>query len=271
MLELNFISINNYEYILASHKKGIREIILNRPQRLNALNYQLIMEIVDVLEKSMKNRKIRIIAIRGAGNCFCSGDDLQRMGPEGIKFKPLEDGSQLPHQRMVRLIRKIQKPVIALLEGYCLGAGFDLALACDFRIAADNLEIGDHRASRAICVMSGGSWLLPRIVGFGRATEIILTGKHLNAKKAYEIGLITDYFPEKEFESKSTEFVEGIAKMPTKCLGYNKSMLNYSLRNDFFPSLKHEFKLYCKNIATKDFGEGMKSFQEKRDPKFIGR
>jgi enoyl-CoA hydratase/carnithine racemase len=268
---LNFISINDYKYILVSSRGGIIRIKLNRPERLNALNYPLIMEIVEILEKSMKNRKIRVITVQGAGNNFCSGDDLQSMGPEGVKFKPLDDGSQLPHQRMVRLIRKIRKPVIALLEGYCLGAGFDLALACDFRIAADNLEIGDHRASRAICVMSGGSWLLPRIIGFGRATELVLTGRHLDAKKAYEIGLITQYFPENEFGTKSTEFIQDIATMATKCLGYNKAMLNYSLRNDFFPSLQNEFKLYCKNIASKDFGEGMKSFQEKRDPKFIGR
>jgi len=265
------IQNNNFKYILTKFDKGIKSITLNRPKRFNALNYPLIMEIIKVLEDSIKNRKIRAIAIKGAGQCFCSGDDLKSMGPDGVKFKPLEDGSQLPHQRMVRLIRKIQKPVVALLHGYCLGAGFDLSLGCDFRLAADNLEIGDHRASRAICVMSGGSWFLPRIVGFAKATEIILTGKHLSAEEAYNIGLITQYYPERRFQEKSMEFIEKIAKMPTKCLGFNKAMLNYSLRNDLFPSLKHEFKLYCKNIATKDFGEGMKSFKEKRDPKFIGR
>ncbi|MGM0468990.1 MAG: enoyl-CoA hydratase/isomerase family protein [Promethearchaeati archaeon] len=260
-----------YESINLKQNNGVLNIILNRPEKLNALNYPLIMEIVDVLEKSMKNKEIRVITIKGAGKCFCTGDDLKKMGPNGVQFAPLDDGSQLPHQRMVRLIRKIQKPVIALLHGYCLGAGFDLALACDFRIAANNLEIGDHRASRAICVMSGGTWFLQRIVGFGRATEIILTGKHLNAKEAYEIGLITQYFSENEFEKESEKFIQKIAQMPTKCLGYNKTMLNYSLRNDLFPSLKNEFRLYCKNIATKDFGEGMKSFQENREPKFIGK
>lgn len=265
------IQNNNYKYISIGFDNGIKNILLNRPKRLNALNYPLIMEIINVLEDSIKDKKIRVIVIKGAGRCFCSGDDLKRMGPDGVKFKPLEDGSQLPHQRMVRLIRKIQKPVVALLHGYCLGAGFDLALACDFRIASDNLEIGDHRASRAICVMSGGSWFLPKIVGFAKATELILTGKHLSAEEAYNIGLITKYYPESRLEEKSMEFIEKISKMPTKCLGYNKAMLNYSLRNDLFPSLKHEFKLYCKNIATRDFGEGMKSFKEKRDPKFIGR
>jgi enoyl-CoA hydratase/carnithine racemase len=265
------ISNKEYEYILTEFNEGIKKIILNRPEKLNALRYPLIMEIVGVLEDSMKDRKIRVITIEGKGGNFCSGDDMKSMGPNGVRFKPLEDGSQLPHQRMNRLLRKIQKPVIALLQGYCLGAGFELALACDFRIAADNLEIGDHRASRAICVMGGTSWLLPRIIGLGKATEIIFTGKHLTAEEAYNIGLITDYYPKDRFTEKSMEFVQKIANMPTKCLGYDKAMLNFSMKNDFFPSLKNEFKLYCKNIASKDFGEGMKSFYDKREPKFIGR
>ena len=229
------------------------------------------MEIIDVLESSMRNKALRVIIFKGSGKCFCSGDDLKSMGPEGVRFKPLEDGSKLPHYRMIRLIREIQKPVIAILHGYCLGAGFELALACDFRLAADNLEIGDHRASQAICVMSGASWLLPRIVGFGRATEIILTGRHLDAKEALNIGLVTKVYHRSEFKEKSREFIQRIANLPTKCLGYNKAMLNFSQINELFPSLHHEFKLYCKNIRTHDFGEGMKSFLKKRKPKFIGR
>jgi len=229
------------------------------------------MEIVDVLETNIKNKALRVLAIEGSGKNFCSGDDLKSMGPEGIRFKPLEDGSEMPHQRMLYLIRKIQKPVVALLHGYCLGAGFELALACDIRIAADDLKIGDHRASRAICVLCGASWLLPRIVGFGRATEIIMTGRHLSAKEALEIGLISKFYPESEFRAKAREYLKNIGDLPTRCLGYNKAMLNFSQFNEMVPSLHHEFKLYCKNIRTRDFGEGMKSFIKKREPKFIGK
>jgi 2-(1,2-epoxy-1,2-dihydrophenyl)acetyl-CoA isomerase len=220
------------------------------------------MEIVDVLENSMKNKDLRVLAIEGNGSSFCSGDDLKSMGPEGVRFKPLEDGSELPHQRMLYLIREIQKPVVALLHGFCLGAGFELALACDIRLAADNLRIGDHRASRAICVLCGASWLLPRIIGFGR---------HLDAKEALDIGLISKVYPETEFKEKTKEYLKDIAKLPTRCLGYNKTMLNFSQINEMIPSLHHEFKLYCKNIRTHDFGEGMKSFMKKRNPKFLGK
>ncbi|MFW9998623.1 MAG: enoyl-CoA hydratase/isomerase family protein [Candidatus Hodarchaeota archaeon] len=265
------ISEKKFKYILYKIEEGICIITLNRPERLNALQYPLLMEIVEVLESIKKDKNVRAIIIEGSGENFCSGDDMNSMGPEGVKFTPLEDGSRMPHHKVVLLIREIQKPVIALLKGYCLGAGFDIALACDFRLAAENLKIGDHRTNRAHCILSGASWFLPRIVGFGRATDIILTGCHLDANEALDIGLVNRVFPLEEFEKKSCDFVRNIAEMPTKCLGYNKAMLNFSQFNELFPSLQNEFRLYCKNIRTYDFGEGMKSFMKKRDPKFKGR
>jgi 2-(1,2-epoxy-1,2-dihydrophenyl)acetyl-CoA isomerase len=260
-----------FKNIIFKIESNIGIITLNRPKRLNALNFPLLMEIINVLESNSKNKLIRAFVIKGNNQSFSSGDDLKSMGPEGVKFKPLEDGSKLPHHKVIRLIRDIQKPFIALLKGYCLGAGFELALACDFRIAADNLKMGDQRANRAHCVMSGASWLLPRMVGFARATDIILTGRLLDAKEALSIGLVNKVYTLSEFSTKSEEFIQTIANLPTKCLGYNKNMLNYSQYNELFPSLNHEFKLYCKNIASYDFGEGMKSFKQKRKPKFKGK
>jgi 2-(1,2-epoxy-1,2-dihydrophenyl)acetyl-CoA isomerase len=131
--------------------------------------------------------------------------------------------------------------------------------------------MGDQRVNRAHCVMSGASWLLPRLIGFARATDIILTGRLLDSKEALSIGLINKVFSLTEFSAKSEEFTQSIARLPTKCLGYNKNMLNFSQYNELFPSLKHEFRLYCKNIASYDFGEGMKSFKQKREPKFKGK
>ncbi|MFX0010505.1 MAG: enoyl-CoA hydratase/isomerase family protein [Candidatus Hermodarchaeota archaeon] len=261
----------DFENIFFSVENSIARIALNRPKRLNALNYPLLIEIINVLESNSKNKLIRAFVLEGNSQSFSSGDDLKSMGPEGVKFKPLEDGSKLPHHKVIRLIREIQKPFIALLQGYCLGAGFELALACDFRLAADNLRIGDQRINRAHCVMSGASWLLPRLIGFARATDIILTGRSLDANEALSIGLVNKVYPTSEFKTKSEEFIQSIANLPTKCLGYNKNMLNFSQNNELFPSLTHEFKLYCKNIATYDFGEGMNSFQQKREPKFRGK
>ena len=261
----------DFKHIFFKLENNVGRITLNRPKRLNALNYPLLLEIIAVLETNSKNKLIRVFVIEGNSQSFSSGDDLKRMGPEGVKFKPLEDGSKLPHHRVIQLVRKVQKPVIGLLQGYCLGAGFELALSCDFRIAADNLKIGDQRVKRAHCVMSGASWLLPRLIGFARATEIILTGRQLDAFEAEKIGLVNKVYPLSEFEKKSEEFIESITKLPTKCLGYKKNMLNYSQYNGLASSLNHEFKLYCKNIASYDFGEGMKSFKEKKEPSFKGK
>jgi enoyl-CoA hydratase/carnithine racemase len=261
----------NFENIFFRIENMVGKITLNRPERLNALNYPLLLEIIDVLESNSRNKLIRAFVIEGNSQSFSSGDDLKSMGPEGVKFKPLEDGSKLPHHKVIRLIREIQKPFIALLQGYCLGAGFEIALACDFRIAAKNLKIGDRRVNRAHCVMSGASWLLPRLIGYARATDIILSGRILDSQEALNIGLVNKVYNLSEFRHKSNEFIQSIANLPTKCLGYNKNMLNFSQFNELFPSLNHEFKLYCKNIASYDFGEGMKSFKQKREPKFKGK
>ncbi|MFX0075904.1 MAG: enoyl-CoA hydratase/isomerase family protein [Candidatus Hermodarchaeota archaeon] len=260
-----------FENIIFKIENNVGRITLNRPERLNALNYPLLLEIITVLESNSRNKLIRAFVLEGNIQSFSSGDDLKSMGPEGVKFKPLEDGSKLPHHKVIRLIREIQKPFIALIQGYCLGAGFELALACDFRVAADNLKMGDQRVKRAHCVMSGASWLLPRLIGFARATDIILTGRLLDSKEALSIGLVNKVFSLSEFSTKSEDYLQSIVNLPTKCLGYNKTMLNFSQYNELFPSLTHEFKLYCKNIASYDFGEGMKSFKQKRVPKFKGK
>jgi 2-(1,2-epoxy-1,2-dihydrophenyl)acetyl-CoA isomerase len=261
----------NFKYILVNIQDNRCEIGLNRPKRLNALNFPLLLEMIEVLENIGKNKSIRLVVIRGEGSCFSSGDDLISMGPEGYRFKPTAEGFKLPHHKVIWLIRTIKKPVIALLHSYCLGAAFELALACDIRIAADDLQMGDHRVNRAQCIMSGTSWFLPRLIGFSRASEIILSGRSLNAEEAFRIGLVSKVFLTSKFKLEATKYLSEIAKLPTKCLGYDKQMLNHSIMNDMLECLNYELKLYSKNFASHDFREGLKSFIEKRQPKYIGK
>ncbi|MHA2038066.1 MAG: enoyl-CoA hydratase/isomerase family protein [Promethearchaeota archaeon] len=265
------ISEKKYKDIIYTVDEGISSITLNRPNKLNALRYLTIMEILDAFELIKRDKTIRVIVINGAGRSFCSGDDFEIMGTKRTEFPPLDPNFKMPHHKLVYLIREIQKPVIALLHGYCLGAGLELALACDFRLSADNLEIGDHRTTRAICMLHGASWFLPRLIGFSRATEIILTGRHLDAKEAMEIGLVHRVYPARAFNQCSKEFIQEIAQMPTRCLGYNKAMLNYSIRNDLISSLQNEFLLFNTNMKSYDFREGNRSYLEKRKPQYKGR
>jgi 2-(1,2-epoxy-1,2-dihydrophenyl)acetyl-CoA isomerase len=251
--------------------EGISSITLNRPNKLNALRYLTIMEILEAFEFIKQDKTIRVIVFNGAGRCFCSGDDFEIMGTKRTEFPPPDPNFKMPHHKLVYLIREIQVPVIALLHGYCLGAGFELALACDFRLVADDLEIGDHRTTRAICMLHGASWFLPRIIGLAKATEIVLTGKHLNAKEALEIGLVNKVYPANQFNEQSKEFLQKIAEMPTRCLGYDKAMFNYSLTHDLPSSLRNEFNLFNENMKTYDFREGNRSFIQKREPKFKGK
>ncbi len=228
----------------------------------------MIIIIEELFLRSLRKKSIRALVIKRNGTSFRAGDDLESMGKDGFRFKPLKDDSIIPHHRLIRVI---QKPVIAFLHGYCLGAGFALSLACDFRLAADNLEIGDHRVTRAICMMTGASWFLPRLIGFGKATDLIMTGRHLDAHEALEIGLINKIYPTADFNTQAMEYVQNIASLPTKTLGYNKTMLNFSLLNDLVPSMQHEFNLYVKNMGTQDYSEGIASFKEKRKPNFKGK
>lgn len=259
-----------YKDIKFKIEEGIGTITLNRPKKLNALHFPMVMEIVEVLEVLKSDESIRVIVFEGAGTSFCSGDDLVDMRSDNLQFPGLEKEYSLPQHKVIHLIREIEKPVIALLYGYCLGAGFELALACDFRLAADNLTIGDHRTSRAICMLHGASWFLPRLIGLARASEIVLTGRHLDAKEALEIGLVIKVFPSSEFKQNSNEFIREIAEMPTQCLGFNKKMFNYSLNNELLSSLQNEARLFGENMKTYDSREGNKSFQERRAPHFKG-
>jgi 2-(1,2-epoxy-1,2-dihydrophenyl)acetyl-CoA isomerase len=265
------ISEKDYKDIIVRIEFGVCTITLNRPNKLNAIQYPMIMEILEVFESIMKEKSIRVIVFNGAGRCFCSGDDLVSMGAEGDEYPPLDPQFKLPQHKLIYLIREIPIPVIAVLHGYCLGAGFELSLACDFRLTADDLEIGDHRTTRAICMIHGASWFLPRLIGFARATEIVLTGRHLDAEEALAIGLVNKVYPSAQLKENSEEFIRRIAEMPTKCLGYNKAMFNYSFTNDLSTSLQNEFKLFSENMKTYDFREGNRSFIQKREPQFKGK
>jgi 2-(1,2-epoxy-1,2-dihydrophenyl)acetyl-CoA isomerase len=246
---------------------GVLAVTFNRPERLNALNYRMLREIHQLIEHARDTPAVRVVTLRGQGTrAFCSGDDLKGMEPE-----PGVDSSQTVHHPLLLAIRSLPKPVVALVCGWALGHGFELASACDLRLAADNLEVGDHRVTRAIQLNGGSSWFLPRLVGRGRALELLLTGRHLYAREALEWGWANYVWPLEEFEDRAMAYVDMLARLPTMTVGVYKAAIDYAEEHGLRDSLAHELALGQPNRSTEDALEGRRSFHEKRDPVYKGR
>ena len=246
---------------------GVLTITLNRPAQLNALNFPLLIELLALIREVAPRPDVRVVTFAGAGTrAFSSGDDLKGMLPQ-----PAVNSAQTAHHPLAMLLRELPKPVVALLHGYVLGAGFELALACDLRLAADDLEMGDHRATRAIAPIAGSTWFLPRIVGHTRALEVLFTGRHLDAREALEWGLVNRVWPVADFEARAAEYVSMLARMPTRTLGAFKLSAEYGLSHSLRDSLAYEIGLATQNRDSEDSKEGLQSFLDRRDPEFKGR
>lgn len=246
---------------------GVLAITMNRPEHLNALNFRMLREMQQLVDHAGTNQDIRVVTFRGEGTrAFCSGDDLKGMDPE-----PGVDSSQTVHHPLITSIRELQKPVVALVRGWALGHGFELASACDLRLVADNIEVGDHRVTRAITLNGGSSWFLPRIVGRGRALELLMTGRHLDAQEALAWGWANRVWPLEEFDDRAAEYVEMLAALPTVSASVFKSAIDYSAEHGLRESLAQELQLSTRARGTADAEEGRSSFHEKRVPFFTGR
>jgi 2-(1,2-epoxy-1,2-dihydrophenyl)acetyl-CoA isomerase len=246
---------------------GVLAITLNRAEQLNALNFAMIRELLALMREVAPRPEVRVVTLRGAGTrAFSSGDDLKGMNPE-----PGFDSAPNAHHPLALLMRDLPKPTVGLLHGYVLGAGFELALACDLRLAADDLEMGDHRATRAIAPIAGSTWFLPRIVGYTRALELLFTGRHLDAAEAHAWGLVNYVWPAADFDARAEEYVQMLARLPTRTLGAFKLAAEYGSDHTLRDSLAYEIGLSGLNRDTEDAKEGRNSFLERRDPVFKGR
>jgi 2-(1,2-epoxy-1,2-dihydrophenyl)acetyl-CoA isomerase len=246
---------------------GILSITLNRPEHLNALTYRLLREITQLVEHARANRQIRVVALRGQGTrAFCSGDDLK-----GMEAEPGIDSSQTVHHPLLLAIRDLPKPVIALVKGFALGHGFELACACDMRLCADNVDAGDHRVYRSIGMNGGTSWFLPRIIGQGRALELLMTGAHMNAEQALSWGWANRVWPQVEFDESSQDYLEMLAGLPTIASGAFKAAVEFSSSHGLRESLANELVVAGRMRGTEDAAEGRRSFHEKRVPVYHGR
>lgn len=255
----------DYEQILFVKSDGVATITFNRPDKLNAFTFKMLEEANQALGGRL-DAEIRAVVFRGAGRAFSAGDDLTGMGGT----HPLDD-MRRGHHAMIKRIRALRVPVVAAIQGYALGAAFDLALACDFRLAAQTAQLGDVRVNRAMNSMSGAAFWLPRYVGVGRASEILMLGQRLSAARCLEWGLVTQVYPDVDFEGELGEFVRVLLSLPTKVLGANKALLNFGLESYLAAALDSEGRQLLESFRTDDFREGATAWAEKRAPRYTGR
>lgn len=255
-----------WEQSLWELSDGVLAITLNRPERLNALSFRLLRELQALFDFAERRPDIRVVTLRGAGDrAFCSGDDLYGMEPQ-----PGIDSSITVHHPFLLSIRNLAKPVVALVSGWALGHGWEIASMCDIRLCADNIEVGDHRVQRAIGMNGGTTWTVPRIIGRGRALELLLTGRHMFAREAEQSGWANRVWPLADFEREADAYVRSLAQLPTANLAVFKQMIDYSAEHPLRDSLAREVEAADQVRFTYDADEGRASWREKRAPIFRG-
>lgn len=255
--------------ILYEKKDGIATITINRPKALNALNKETIPEFLSKLEDAEEDENISVIVITGAGEkAFCAGLDLKTV--KDISVMKAVEMSRLG-QKLTLAIEELGKPVIAAINGYALGGGLELAMACDIRVASEKVRIGQTEVNVGLIPGWGGTQRLPRLVGKGIAKELIFTGKMVEAKTAKNIGLVNRVVPPEKLKSAVEELAKKIISKPPIAIKLAKELINRSIETDQRTGLIHEAEAFGILSSTEDYREGVSAFIEKRKPEYKGR
>lgn len=260
----------DYADIKFNVQEGVATIVLNSPKNLNALTGSMVNSLIAALDSCAEDPKIKAVIIAGEGNSFSAGGDIRMMlrGLEG-DMRELQAGVRNLSQLALR-IRNLRKPVIAAVHGNVAGAGVNLALTCDFRIAADNLKFIQAFVNIGLVPDCGGTFLLTRMLGIARATELIMTGRPVAAQEALELGLVNQVVPLQDLDNAAREMAVRFTKMPGQALSNMKALLNRAAFYGFENFLENEIEYQIQCSMTKDFTEGIRAFVEKRKPVFRG-
>ncbi|HUK79945.1 MAG TPA: enoyl-CoA hydratase-related protein [Nitrososphaerales archaeon] len=262
-----------YETVKTSTVNGVLWISLNRPDRLNAFNERMGVDLLEALKEGEKAPDVRCLVLTGEGRAFSVGEDLNanRSMIEGGKRVMLGEVLKTKYNPIVQRIRKMDKPVFGAVNGITAGAGLGLALACDLRAASESATFHEAFIRAGLVPDSGTSFWLTRILGLGRAMEVSLLGEPIDAGKALSLGLVNWVFPDDVFRAEVGRIAERLAKGPTKAMGLTKRALNRAVVVDIDSAL--EYEMYLQDIAgrTRDHVEGVKAFFDKRDPDFTGQ
>jgi 2-(1,2-epoxy-1,2-dihydrophenyl)acetyl-CoA isomerase len=255
-------------FILSQQTGNVLTLTLNRPDKFNSFNREMALQLISELNKAEKNKEVRAIVITGEGKAFCAGQDLaEAMDPKGPGIKRIVDEHYNP---IILKIRSIEKPLIAAVNGVAAGAGANIALACDIVLAANSASFIQAFSKIGLIPDSGGTFTLPRLVGFNLASALMITGDKVTAEEAKGFGMVYKVVEDASLKEKAIEFAMGIAAMPTRAIGLTKRLLNQSYSNNLEQQLHAECDVQVEAAKSYDYNEGVNAFLEKRKPAFKG-
>lgn len=253
--------------ILFEIKNTIAFITLNRPEKYNAFNREMALLMQEKLEEC-KSKEVRCVYITGAGKAFSSGQDLEEVAdPKGPVVTNILSEHYNP---IIRHIRRLEKPVVAAVNGVAAGAGANIALSCDIVVATQSASFVQAFSKIGLIPDSGGTYILPRLIGWQKASALMMLGEKVPAEEAERIGMLYRVFPDDVFEREAVNIAITLARMPTKGLALTKQILNTSMVNNYDDQL-HDEELFQERAGnTYDYKEGVQAFLEKRKPNFKG-
>lgn len=261
-----------YEHIDIAEDSGIATITLNRPEKLNALAGHMRRDLAEALEAAGAERSIHVVIITGAGRAFCSGGDVAAMA-DMIERQDAEEFARLlgSARRVISAIRQMTKPVVASVNGPAFGAGCNLALSCDLRIASTKASFSQSFAKVGLHPDWGGTYFLPRLVTPNKACEMFFLGEAMAADEALRLGVVNYVVEPAELEAETRKLAERLRDAPAIALAAAKQAVYMSQAAELEEMLRHETEAQMRCFASLDGAEGVRAFLEKREPKFTGR
>ena len=260
--------MSNYETITIEKRGAVALLTINRPDKLNALNMKVHEEGVAALDALKSDDSVRVVVLTGSGEkAFIAGADIS----EFVEATPVAQRDLFHERTLFNTIDTFPKPVIAMINGFCLGGGNELALACDIRIGSEKARFSQPEINLGIMPGGGGTQRLARLIGEGRAMELCLLGDMIDAETAYKFGLLNRVFPIDQLEEETMKIAEMIAEKAPIALQLTKEAVKFASRSNLDEGLRREVDLFAICFSTEDKKEGVSAFLEKRKPVFQGK
>lgn len=256
-------------FILSEHKNGVAIIRLNRPDKFNSFNREMSLQLHKALDAAAADEAVRCIYLTGEGKGFCAGQDLsEAIDPKGPSLLQIVTEHYNP---IITRLRSIEKPIVCGVNGIAAGAGANIALACDIVVATASASFIQAFSKIGLIPDSGGTFILPRLIGLQRAAALMMTGDKVMAPEAAQMGMIYKSFDDAAFADEAMKLVNNLANMPTVGIGLTKRLLNEGLNNNLDQQLAREAVIQVEAAQSYDFKEGVQAFLEKRKPVFKGK